>query len=85
MKQKSIKNIRQELEEHNGQEWHMRMLNNPKYPNLELIEYKFKQYLNENKEWKEKVKWTVLQRNRKQLRMIKEMRRGEHDWQGKYR
>ena len=32
------------------------MLNNPKYPNLELIEYKFKQYLNENKEWKEKVK-----------------------------
>lgn len=30
------------------------MLSNPKYPNLELIEYKFKQHLNANEDWKEK-------------------------------
>lgn len=28
---------------------------NPKYPNLELIEYKFLQLLNQSEEWKEKV------------------------------
>lgn len=32
------------------------MLSNPKYPNLELIEYKFKQHLNECEEWKNKIK-----------------------------
>ena len=32
------------------------MIGNPKYPNLELIEYKFKQYLYTDDEWKEKVK-----------------------------
>lgn len=32
------------------------MLSNPKYPNLELIEYIFKQYLNANEDWKEKIK-----------------------------
>lgn len=31
------------------------MFSNPKYPNLELIEYQFKQELSKNKEWKDKV------------------------------
>lgn len=31
------------------------MLSNPKYPNLELMEYQFKQVLSTDKNWKEKV------------------------------
>lgn len=31
------------------------MLNNPKYPNLELIEYQFKQLLSKDKDWRNKV------------------------------
>lgn len=31
------------------------MLGNPKYPNLELMEYQFKQLLNADKDWKEKI------------------------------
>lgn len=31
------------------------MLSNQKYPNLELIEYQFKQELSKNKEWQDKV------------------------------
>ena len=31
-------------------------LSNPRYPNLELIEYKFLQMLNKDEEWKQKVR-----------------------------
>lgn len=41
------------------------MSNYPAYPNLELIEYQFRQALNKHKEWKDKVeKWKKKDRHR---------------------